>query len=187
MHDIAQRVSKLEVQGNNPEVTKLQRAISKHEQESVACRVMFVGFSASQTDEERIDAITEFLDKNCPSRFVEDFGTFEKGPRGNRTRSSVTYVDFKNPSTAKRVLSTCREKEFLLGSSSVKVRPPRTPTQLDRNKQLKDQETTLKRANPSATVAINWRDRVVTVNGAVAFQQGKFSSSSATADASMHD
>ena len=144
-HEVAalrQEVSKLRAQSSNANNNSMQRTVDRLERDLFSNRVMFVGWSPDHSEQTRAAAVETFLQKHCAdaAASVTDFVTIKKGPKDNRVATSVSYAEFASASMARGVLATCREKELKCGTSSVRIRPPRTSSQLARNDVLKEAE-----------------------------------------------
>ena len=181
MQSLNARVAALEkksdatVPASSDALLSLQRKMDKMERDALACKVMFVGFADHHTDETRKKTVETFVQTNLANmHHATEFETLSKGPRDKRTRTGNFCVTFPSSSDAQRVLTACSSKHHVLDGAEIRARMPRTTSQLERNKALRDAEQAAKTKAPSgANISIDWKLRRILVNGNAACVQDR--------------
>ena len=141
-------------------------------------RIAFIGFPDSLAAEERID----LLEKRMRDSFahvkycaVDNFFT---GPCNNRKVSKASYVEFHTPEAANRFYNMVKgknEAKVNVGGNELLVKLARTKLNEKRNYSLRKAEELIKSdaSSKNKAVKIDWKERQVLVNNAVAFMQDK--------------
>ena len=159
----------------------MRKIVQSLEREVIGKRVNFVGWPEGVNKDDRIPGIRKFVsEQGFPSDSIMEIGTYEKGPYDAKTLCGASYVAFKSSDEAKRFLKKKGEDVKLIHhGTNIDVKPPKIAMQQIRNGFLRDVGKRLKASHltKGKTVEVDWETRMVKVNGAPAFEQGKSDSS----------
>ena len=163
----------------------LQRQSNKHD--PAHKRLAFIGFSAVGGP-VRVTAIKSFLAENAPD-YTPTIGHFTSydDSTGTRRISKVSYAEFPDPDSAKSVLASIKSKFPQCSDTNkgvklegigaqITVRHAKSQQNTDRDTALREAEKLVRgsaAASGKDVVRKAGSERAVTVNGEVAFKQGK--------------
>lgn len=155
----------------NTAVQQLMRAVRSMERDISATKVMCLGWKSETDDANRSQCIRDFIAKHCPES-ADQVVSIEHFSKRDGSRSSVSCIEFRSPTFAKKLLQAAKGQSISFDGATVNIKPPRTPLQLERNKALKDAAEDAKKKGAS-NVSISWQERAVLSDGREIFKQKK--------------
>ena len=136
-------------------------------------RVAFIGMTGSES--ERLDAITSYLRSMNREQNIS-IGHFFKGKRGDRSLSTVSFVEFSTEDARDNFIRNMGNANVRINGRDVKVKKALSKLNAMRNAALRRATDKIK-AHPMSrdkTVKIEWaKERGVTVDGIFAFTQNQ--------------
>ena len=111
--------------------------------------------------------------KNFPHIRFSDIGNFMKGPRGSRVITPAAYAQLGSSDARDAALKLLGASATLTTGEQVKVKAAISKVNSHRNWALRKAEELVKASNSAAgkRVELSFKERVVKVDNAVAFEQ----------------
>ena len=166
VQQLSTRVTKLESGTSSGEAGKLLDALDPAHK-----RVDFVGFRESDSADQRLKAMEEYLAK-FPSCKPLALGNYYTGPYNARTLTKAGYAEYTDADAAKASLKQLKG-DFESNGVKVTVKAALPKKNLTRNWALRKAEELLKKDTPNKVVKLVWSERRVTVNDVPSFKQDK--------------
>ena len=164
--------SKRAVSTSSQQISDLMRQVDALDENHR--RVAFLGLPDACQEQDRIAKIEALLKEKVPNIKYTHVTNIFKGPYNNRKLSQNSYAEFPCVADVKKVLEALKDVQFEVSGKAVVIKQSKTKLQSKRNWSLSEAEKLLKeKASDGVEVQLEWKERVVKVNGIIAFKQNK--------------
>ena len=164
--------SKRAVSTSSQQVSDLMRQVDALDENHR--RVAFLGLPDACQEQDRIAKIEALLKEKVPNIRYTHVTNIFKGPYNNRKLSQNSYAEFSCVAGVKKVLEALKNVQFEVSGKAVVIKQSKTKLQSKRNWSLSEAEKLLKeKASDGVEVKLEWKERVVKVNGIIVFKQNK--------------
>ena len=171
MAELRGRLSAVEVRTRSSSGSLSKQKIQLINSVDIANRqIALTGFSAALSLDSRTKEIEQFLStfENLPKYTI---GHFMQGPRNAQTVSKASYVEFGSEVDRNHFFERSKNVDVKFASGTVKVRKAKTKFNKHRDWALLKATDVLKTAAPGKSVQLDFKNRIVKVGDAKAFEQ----------------